>query len=176
MISEESGKFLLKYAREILKKHINNKEIKKPKNYPEELDKKYGIFCTLNKTHNLRGCIGLPQPEKPLIDGVEEAVKGSTQDPRFPPVGLEELKKIKIELSILSEMEEIPVEKIKSGDGTVVKKGFNTALFLPQVWEQLPNKKEFMARLCIKAGLSPDEWKDGQIKCYKFHVKVFEEK
>ena len=175
MISEGSGNFLLQFARKILENYVKGKDIEKPKNYPKELDEKFGIFCTLNKNEQLRGCIGLPYPEKPLLEGAIKAVKGSARDPRFPNVRKEELKKIKIELSILSKMKEISPDKIKNGDGTVLRMNKKSALFLPQVWKQLKNKNEFMTQLCIKAGLKRDDWKKEDMECFKFHVKIFKE-
>ena len=60
-------------------------------------------------------------------------------------------------------------------DGLIIRYGTNTGLFLPQVWEQLPDPEQFLDNLCIKAGLPPGMWKEKGVKLFKFHVQVFEE-
>ena len=88
------------------------------------------------------------------------------------------MKDIKIEISVLS-----PLQRIKSADeikpnlhGVVVRRGFRSGLFLPQVWEQLPNKEDFLNELCWeKAGLNPEAWKEKETELYIFTVFAFEE-
>jgi AmmeMemoRadiSam system protein A len=106
------------------------------------------------------------------------AIAAAVDDTRFSPVDAGELKDLRIEISVLS-----PLEKIKSADdikpnyhGVVVKKGFRSGLFLPQVWEQIPDKENFMDELCYeKAGLDPKAWKDQDTELYTFTVFAFEE-
>lgn len=185
MLTEEQGKFLVKFAREVIENFVRGKNISKPKNYPKIFDEKRGVFVTLEKypSKDLRGCIGLPYPEKPLIDAVKEAAVSATHDPRFPPLDESELDKITVEVSILSKPEKINfkkpeelLEKIELGkDGLILKKGWNSGLFLPQVWEKLPDKKQFLEQLCYKAGLyDKDAWKTSEI--YRFQVQAFKEK
>jgi len=60
-------------------------------------------------------------------------------------------------------------------DGVIIKKGFYEATFLPQVWEQLSEKEEFLSHLCLKAGLSPDSWKKEKLNISTYQVQAFEE-
>ncbi|MBN1626917.1 MAG: AMMECR1 domain-containing protein, partial [Deltaproteobacteria bacterium] len=68
------------------------------------------------------------------------------------------------------------LKKIRSDvDGVIIKKGYYQATFLPQVWEQLPDKKEFFTHLCLKAGMDGNEWKKGNLEVYTYQVQAFEE-
>jgi AmmeMemoRadiSam system protein A len=162
---------LLQLARSVIEAQVHNQSFKKPENYPEELNEKKGVFVTLTINNQLRGCIGLPYPEKPLIDALIEASKEVCHDPRFPPLTENELPKVRIEISILSTPKPVKLEDIKKGDGIILKKGFNSALYLPQVWKQLPTKNQFLTNLAEKAGLS--DYHNAEF--YKFSVKVLEE-
>ncbi len=181
----ENGEFLVKLARKVIENYTRGKPIEKPKKFPECLKKKRGAFCTLNvyPSGELRGCIGIPYPTMPLIDAVIEAAKGSCRDPRFFPLQPEELNKITIELSILTEPEEITTdpekykEIIKIGrDGLILYHPFGSGLLLPQVPVEYGwNVEEFLENLCYKAGLSPRCWKDPNTKIYRFEAEIFKE-
>jgi len=185
MIKEKQGKILVNFARKTIKKFLTGKKITVPSNYYEVFEEKRGVFVTLEEypSGDLRGCIGLPYPEKTLIKSVEDAAISASRDPRFPPLDIKELDKITVEVSVLTEPEKIEFEipeqllkKIKVGeDGLILKKDFRSGLFLPQVWEKLPDKKEFLENLSYKAGLkNPDAWKSADI--FKFQVQAFKEK
>ena len=67
MISDKSGEYLVKLAKNAIKQYLETGEkITKDENYPIELDEKLGVFVTLNKNNNLRGCIGYAEPIRPL--------------------------------------------------------------------------------------------------------------
>jgi len=184
MLSEEQGSFLVKFARETIAKFVRGEETPLPKNYPKELDELRGVFVTLEKfpSGNLRGCIGLPYPDKPLIDAVRDAACSVTRDPRFPHLGEKELDKITVEVSVLTEPEQIKfsspeelLKKIEPGkDGLILKKDWFSGLFLPQVWEHLPEKIVFLENLCYKASLPKEAWKTAEI--FRFCVQAFKEK
>ncbi len=182
MLSEEQGKFLVNFARKTIENFVKSKKTSIPKEYPKIFDEKRGVFVTLEKNGDLRGCIGLPYPEKPLIKAVKEAACSASQDPRFNDLREEELDKITIEVSVLTEPEKIEfdgedlLEKIEPDeDGLILKKDFHSGLFLPQVWDKLPEKKQFLEQLCHKAGLmNKNDWKDSEI--FKFKVQAFKEK
>lgn len=153
--------------------------------FPNLLEKR-GVFCTLltYPDNKLRGCIGLIEPNKSLIDAVVEVSCSATQDPRFLPLKEEELNKIVIELTILSEMQKILVyeprdylKEIKIGqDGLFLKYHYNTGVFLPQVpVEQNWDVKAYLSELCKKAGLQKDAWIMKPIKLYKFQAQIFSE-
>jgi uncharacterized protein (TIGR00296 family) len=186
----EEGKFLVNLARQTVTEILKNgKTLQVPKNVSSKLMEPCGVFVTLNTFRNetkmLRGCIGLPYPTTPLVQAViEAAASAATQDPRFPPVGPEELDYIVFEVSVLTPPElvkaTIPTDypsKIKVGqDGLIMEKGYHKGLLLPQVpveWKW--KEEEFLCQTAIKAGLSPDSWLLKDTKIYKFHAIIFEE-
>jgi len=177
--TDNEKKFLLKLARTTIENYLKNKT----KDYPEIDNDKFrqerGVFVTLHNHGQLRGCIGYPLPIKPLYQGiVDNAISASTEDYRFNPVTLDELKEIDIEISILTVPEEIDdYKKIVIGKhGIIITKGFSRGLLLPQVpIEQGWNLEEYISYGCMKAGLPSDEWKRG-VKIEVFEGIVFGEK
>ena len=117
----------------------------------------------------------------PIHQAVAElAIAAAVEDHRFPQIIKNELKDIKIEISVLSPLKKISsaTEIIEGKHGVVVKKGFRTGLFLPQVWEhpELSKKEAFLSELCRqKAGLEADAWKKGDADLYTFTVLAFKE-
>jgi hypothetical protein len=179
--------FVLKLAREAIENYVKTgKKISIPKEYSKELDKKRGVFVTIyKKPKELRGCIGLPYPQQPLIQGLIEVAVEACEDPRFPPLSKEELKNIFIEVSILTEPELIKVKNPKEyfkeieigKHGLILTHGSYGGLFLPQVpVEQKWNCEEYLENLCYKAGLTSDVWLDTLTRIYKFETEIFSEK
>jgi len=186
MLTEEQGKYLLKVARKTIENALlgHKEKESEDKNVPAVLHKRRGTFVTLTEHGNLRGCIGHIIPHESIIDGVRiNAINAAFRDPRFRPLSPEELDKIKIEVSILTEPKALQYEdaedllkKLRPGiDGVIIKKGFHEATFLPQVWEQLPRKEDFLTHLCLKAGLDGDAWRRGGLEVYTYQVQAFEE-
>ncbi|PIQ90995.1 MAG: AMMECR1 domain-containing protein, partial [Candidatus Omnitrophica bacterium CG11_big_fil_rev_8_21_14_0_20_41_12] len=145
------------------------------------LNQKMGAFVTLNKHGQLRGCIGNLVGSQPIYSTVlDMAIQASVGDPRFPKLSLSELEDVEIEISVLSPLERInSAEKIELGKhGVLVKKGFNSGVFLPQVATETGwSKEEFLNRLCSdKAGLPENAWKDKNTELYIFNAEVFSEK
>ncbi len=180
-LSEKAQETLLKLARASIKMHLLGNEIdlrslSKQLNM-EELDQKAAVFVTLEKQGRLRGCIGTTVAMQPLLDAVADyAIAAAFQDPRFPEVEMHELDDITIEISVLSPMKQIAsADEIRPGkDGVVVRRGGRSGLFLPQVWEQLPNKEQFMGYLCAeKAGLPFEAWRDKDTQLFTFTVFSF---
>ncbi len=153
--------------------------------YPQ-LRENGAAFVTINKrpTDQLRGCIGSLQAYRPLYkDIISNAQAAALHDPRFPPLTPEELKDIKIEVSILSEPEplaytdtaDLKKKIVPMKDGIVLRHDGYQATYLPQVWEQLPDFDAFFSSLCMKAGLPGDCLNlHPQIEVY--HVKKYEER
>ena len=143
------------------------------------LKENYGVFVTLKKHGELRGCIGYIVPRAPLSQAViENTINSSAKDWRFNPVEVNEVSDITIEISVLSQMKKIngPDEFIVGKEGIVIRKGPASAVFLPQVaTEQGWGKTETLCQLCRKAGLSPDAWKDDDIEFFVFTASVFHE-
>jgi len=178
--------FILRLARETIETYVKTgKKISIPKEYPQELNKKRGVFVTIyKKPKELRGCIGLPYPQQPLIKGLIEAACESCEDPRFPPLSKEELKDIFIEVSVLTEPELIKVKnskdyfkEIKIGKhGLILLNGSSGGLFLPQVpVEQKWNVEQYLENLCYKAGLTSDIWMNTLTRIYRFETEIFSE-
>lgn len=167
MLSKKEGEIILKLARD----SINNKH-----DIPnlEFLKEKKGVFVTLTLNGELRGCIGLPYAVKELGEAVVEAAMSAAYgDPRFFPVSDSEKKTLKIEVSVLSKPVSASLDEIKHGDGVILSYQGEDALFLPQVWEQLPDKTEFLEQLSLKAGLDREAYKKAGYK--KFSVQAFNE-
>jgi hypothetical protein len=133
---------------------------------------------------NLRGCIGHIVPEESLLEGIRtNSLNAAFRDPRFPPLTQEEWERVKLEISILTKPQPVRfsdeadlLAKLRPGvDGVIVKKSFQQATFLPQVWEQLPDKEDFLEHLCLKAGLPAEAWKKGEVDVSKYQVQAFAE-
>ncbi|MBW1998156.1 MAG: AmmeMemoRadiSam system protein A [Deltaproteobacteria bacterium] len=185
-LTEEEGEYLVSLARKTIEERLLNRESPgDPVPVPSgKFKEKRGTFVTLTIDGHLRGCIGHIVPQESVLEGVKvNAVNAAFKDPRFPPLSKEELEKIKIEVSILTDPRPLDyrdaqdlLEKLRPEvDGVIIKKGYHQATFLPQVWEQLPDKKEFLTHLCVKAGLNGDEWKNGDLEVLTYQVQAFEE-
>ena len=144
-----------------------------------------GCFVTLTKKGELRGCIGSIVPEEPLYKAVVSRARSATiEDRRFTPVKPDELAQIKVEVSVLSlpkqlyfESPEDLLKQLRPGvDGVVLRVGPYQATFLPQVWEQIPEKEKFLEHLCVKAGLIKSAWQHPQAMIMVYQVKAFQEK
>ncbi len=184
MISDDAGNYLLKLAKETIKYYLQTKEkLEKPNDYPIELDEKLGVFVTLNKNNDLRGCIGYPEPIESAIDAtIDVAIAAAFNDPRFPEVTPEEFDELEFEITVLTKPEMIIVahpdqykEEIEIGhDGLIIQKGYSRGLLLPQVaTENLFSTEEFLEHTCMKAGISADSWMDESCDVYKFQGQIF---
>ncbi|MDO5673757.1 MAG: AmmeMemoRadiSam system protein A [bacterium] len=146
---------------------------------------KRAAFVTLKKRQALRGCIGSLVAVESLAASVRRnAVNAALHDSRFPPLSLEELETVQIEISVLSPPQALPysdtndlLRQLEPGlDGLILEgSGGSRATFLPQVWKQLPAAPDFLAALCRKAGLSAEAWKKGGISYQRYQVQSFEE-
>jgi len=127
----------------------------KPKSVPDGLKDEFGVFVTFTIGGLLRGCIGFINP-RPLWASVIDASRASAfNDSRFSPMSDSELDNAVVELSILSKPKGTVLSSVKRGDGLIISKGVRSALFLPQVWDELPKKSDFIRQLFLKAGLNP---------------------
>ena len=127
-------------------------------------------FVTLKKSGQLRGCIGSVMAHRDLAtDLCENAFKAGFGDPRFPALRQDELNDdLELSISVLSPPRDFPFENeadliaklTPDEDGIILSDGNHRGLFLPQVWEQLPDPADFVAQLKRKAGLSTDHWSD----------------
>lgn len=180
MLNSEQKKELLNIARKTIESYVKDKKVPEFKETDPDLLRQEGAFVTLHKKGELRGCIGNIIGTQPLWLTVRDmAVESSTRDPRFAPVTPGELKDIKIEISVLSQPKRVQdVNEIKMGThGVIVKRGFNSGVFLPQVATETGwSRDEFLSNLCShKAGLPADAWKDKKTELYSFTAQVFGE-
>ena len=177
-LTGEEKNALLRLARESIEAELGGKTLSK--SGPEgALVEKRGAFVCLKKRGRLRGCIGYIEARKPLARTVEEmAVAAAFQDPRFEPLGRDELKDLRLEISVLTPLRRIEdVSEIRIGThGLYIRKGGRSGLLLPQVaieWSW--DRDTFLRETCCKAGLAPDAWKDPETEIYIFSADVFSE-
>ncbi len=141
-------------------------------------------FVTLTVRGQLRGCIGALEPHQPLAQDVRaHAVAAALEDPRFPAVTPDELSAIQIEISRLTRP--VPLDyndpddllrKLRPEiDGVILRDGFHRTTFLPQVWEKIPDRAEFLNNLCYKMGVSPDLWRRKHLDVLTYQVEEFHE-
>jgi len=182
MLTKAQRKRLLEIARNSLEAYLKTgKKLELTQDQDPILLKEMGAFVTLHEHGELRGCIGNLIANQPLYLTIRDmAIEAATGDPRFSPVQLTELRDIEIEISALSPMQRIDdPDKIEMGiHGVLVRRGFRSGVFLPQVAGETGwSKEEFLSNLCAhKAGLSPDAWKDRTTELYIFTAEVFSEK
>lgn len=181
------GKIAVEIARSTIESHLGANKEPSPQ-APERFNKKSGVFVTLktNPDHDLRGCIGFPEPTVALIDALRDsAISAATRDPRFPPVRLPEMDNLLVEVSLLTSPEPVIVKnhkeylkRIQVGrDGLIIQRGPRKGLLLPQVpVEQGWDIKTYLENLCWKAGIASDGWMDRLTTIWRFEGQVFSEK
>lgn len=176
--SAEEKKELLTLARNTINSFISEGKKEYPSTDNPKFKDERGVFVTLHKNGDLRGCIGYPLPVKPLWEAVvDNAISSATEDPRFIPVNPEEFQDIDLEISVLTVPRKVgsPDEVVVGRDGIIISKGFMRGLLLPQVpVEQGWGREEYISYGCRKAGLPPDEWKRG-VEIETFQGIVFSE-
>lgn len=148
------------------------------------LQEERGLFVTLHLKGNLRGCIGRLEAQNSIFTNIVELSKAAAfEDHRFKNLTRKELAEIKIEISLLSIPEKIEglttyekILKIKpKKDGVILSKGYQSATFLPQVWDALPIREDFISALCKKAGFPEDYWEENDLDFSVYRVEHFEE-
>ncbi len=174
----EEKRFLLETARLSIESGFSQGRPRIPDEAttPAKLLQPGASFVTLNLNGRLRGCIGTTEAYQPLArDVAEHAFAAAFQDPRFPPLTPEEWPETSLEISVLTPAEPMNVqsredllEQLQPGkDGLILQSGRHKATFLPSVWEQLPDKEQFVAHLMQKAGLPPYHW-PADMRAYRY--------
>jgi len=184
--SADERRFLLELARKTVREVVATGRL--PAVDPAPLASKFttkkGCFVTLTERGALRGCIGHIVAQEPLVQAVvDNARNAALRDPRFSPVTAEEVAQLEIEISVLTEP--LPLffnspkdllQKLQPGkDGVVLQIGGRSATYLPQVWEQLPDKVEFLNSLAEKAGCAASDWRGSGVTVSIYHVESFKE-
>ncbi|HSC29848.1 MAG TPA: AmmeMemoRadiSam system protein A [Vicinamibacterales bacterium] len=137
-----------------------------------------GVFVTIRTRGELRGCLGTLECGERLVDEIARcAAEAASVDPRFPPVTVDELEEISIEVSVLGPLEPIdpndPEAVVIGMHGLVVEHGRRRGLLLPQVaieWSW--TREQFLSQTCIKAGLPVNAWRRGAA-VFRFAAEVF---
>jgi len=149
---------------------------------PDRLQQPGAAFVTLTRSGLLRGCIGTLKREFPLAqDVVLRATAAATDDPRFPPLKINEIEDTEIEISILATPQpleyktpdEIPNLLVPGADGVTIILGHKRATFLPQVWEKVDSPEHFLSMLCQKAKLPVEAWRRGDLEISTYRVESF---
>jgi hypothetical protein len=180
---EVRGKILVALARDSLRAALSGQPMPAA---PDEawLGRKGATFVTLRKGGQLRGCVGTIEPYRSLADDVRlNARAAAFSDRRFEPVAPEELDEIDIEVAELTPTEELVVRNeleaiaaVRPGiDGVVIASGPRRGTFLPQMWDQLPDVRDFFLHLKLKAGFLPDEW-PADTKVWRYQARKYKER
>lgn len=175
MLNEAQRATLLRVARESITRHVNGDV---PLTYPEDMPGASGVFVTIKRGRELRGCLGVLQMRGTLVEEVARCARDSaSQDPRFAPMTPAELSDISLDISILGPLEDIdPLDEqsIEVGrHGLVVEQGWRRGLLLPQVaieWGW--TREQFLRQTCRKAMLHEDAWRTGA-RVFRFDAQVF---
>ena len=184
MLTPEESRTAVRLARNAIEKAVGGERMVLPA-LPPIFGEKRGVFVTIKRGGNLRGCIGLPYPIKPLGEAiVEAAVSAALEDPRFPPVSRSELADLDLEVTVLTvprPLECPPQERpacVEVGKHGLIVSGLGTGgLLLPQVPTEYGwTSREFLDQTCVKAGLRPGCWRRNDVAVQTFEGQIFDEK
>lgn len=149
--------------------------------YPLPLQQQRASFVTLLKQRQLRGCIGHLEANQPtVVDVASNAYSAAFEDPRFPALSEAELPLLEIHISLLTparplefDSEEALIGMLRPGeDGLILEEETHRGTFLPSVWRQLPDPREFIRQLKLKAGLPAGYWSD-KIRISRYTTESF---
>lgn len=166
---------LVSLARRAIEEYVRYKRVLAPplkESMTPEMERRGGVFVSLKKKRELRGCIGtfLPTTENVACEVIRNAISAATEDPRFPPVKAEELDELDISVDILSKPEF--VSDLSQLDpkryGVIVESGWRRGLLLPDL-EGVDTVEQQLSIAMAKAGIKPKE----QMKIYRFQVERF---
>ena len=184
-ITSDEGIYALTSVRNILTSALcNQKEQASSPEWSGVFLERRGVFVTLTKQGQLRGCIGYPEPVLPLHIALHEAaLAAARQDPRFSPVDCQELEDLSIEITILTKPELVTIAPdlrpsiIQIGThGLIIKGHGHSGLLLPQVATEWNfNQTEFLEQTCQKAGLPKNNWMMENVSLYTFTGQIFSE-
>jgi len=150
---------------------------------PDELAVPRATFTTLHLAGQLRGCCGTLEATRPLAaDVAYSAFQAAFRDARFQPLGQHEFQGVDLEVSVLSPMEPMIVadeaellrQLVPGTDGLVIVEGWRRATFLPKVWEQLPEPRQFLAQLRLKGGFPANYWSQ-RLEFLRYRTTTFRE-
>lgn len=189
-MEKQNKKFLLLLARKAIENYclygtrLAFQETDLPLEANPHLLHKQGVFVTITKNQELRGCVGSLMGKQPIYQEViDNAINAGFGDYRFPKLQSEELGSIKIEISVLSPL--VPLKKLPSAElvkwlaqkkpGVYLELNGAGATFLPQVWKEIKTPLDFLSQLCLKAGLKENDWQNPLMNFWTYTVDAFQE-
>ena len=163
---------LVRLARETVESYVREGKIPRPQKLTPEMEERAGVFVSIHKLDELRGCIGTFEPAEKNVaqETIANAISSATRDPRFLPITPEELKDLSYSVDVLT-----PLEPIDSKDqldprkyGVMVESGWQRGLLLPDL--EGVDTVDHQIDICRqKAGVAPDE----PVKLYRFEVNRY---
>jgi AmmeMemoRadiSam system protein A len=177
-LSEADQRAALQLARTAVVDAVSHRKL--PDVFPREgaFAERRGVFVTLHVRNRLQGCIGIVEAQEPLGEAIIRcAASAALEDPRFAPMKPEQLGEVSIEISLLSQLEQISPESIEIGrHGLLVRLHAQRGLLLPQVAiEHRLTREQFLEETCRKAGLPREAWRDPEAHLFGFTCEVFSE-
>jgi len=173
---------LINLAKEAIKTKLEGRNFIIDEKIKKKFKEKRACFVTLILDGKLRGCVGsLTARQELWKDVLENAINSAFFDSRFYPLTKKEFDKIKIEISVLNVPKEIEyknegeLKKKIFKKGVIIKKGYCSATYLPQVWGQIQDKDEFLSSLCLKAGLNASAWKKEKLNVFVYDIEKVRE-
>lgn len=165
----------------VIETYLNNQSPKvNPGDVSPKLQSKGACFVSIYVDNDLRGCIGTWRSFEPLYKNIiRNSIDAVTNDNRFIQIKPSDLPELKVEVSVLSppklyrpkNKEELLIYLEKNKPGLVLENSSRRALFLPQVWDSLPDPEQFLSQLCLKAGLFENSWQESGMKFWIFKTK-----
>jgi AmmeMemoRadiSam system protein A len=177
-LSEADQRAALQLARTAVVDAVSHRKL--PDVFPREgaFAERRGVFVTLHVRNRLQGCIGIIEAQEPLGEAIIRcAASAALEDPRFAPMKPDQLGEVSIEISLLSQLEQISPESIEIGrHGLLVRLHAQRGLLLPQVAiEHRLTREQFLEETCRKAGLPREAWRDPEAHLFGFTCEVFSE-
>ena len=163
---------LVELAKKTVETYVKQGKTPHPKELTPEMRQRAGVFVSIHKLDQLRGCIGTIEPEKDNVaeEIITNAVSSATRDPRFPPIAPNELDQLDYSVDVLTTPEPIPSQDQLDPKkyGVIVEAGFKRGLLLPDL--EGVDSVDYQIEICrLKAGIAPDE----PIKLYRFEVRRY---
>ena len=174
LLSSAALSALLELARQSVVASVEGRALPK---VPEQLELAWprGVFVSLHRGGELRGCLGHLEADVPVGEATRRmAVAAAHEDPRFLPVMPDELRDLDVEVSVLSPFERIRPEDVVPGrDGLLIRRGMRSGVLLPQVaTEHRWDRVAFLRAVCQKAALPSEAWQDPGTELWAFRAQV----
>jgi AmmeMemoRadiSam system protein A len=178
-LTDEERGYLLALARSSIRATLAGEP--RPADPPptSRLEEPAGVFVSLHRAGELRGCIGSLVRDRPLHQAVRDmALAAAFEDPRFPPLTAGELESLRVEISVLSERTPVAATEVVPGlHGVSISLRDRRSVFLPQVAREAAWTREILlSQACLKAGLPEHAWTDPETELAVFTAEVFAER